>query len=184
MLSITPSILRELGLFTPTCRGLGSLSISALPSPTVEEHWSTQTYQCAPCYYPASWTPYCTVYTHTQPRTTSCVALSKRVQVRAHNLLHLHCTPPSTLQRERMAGGRGALCREDGQSRFDLAWGWVSEAGGRVLYPCTGVRPCERPSLHLSHTSRGLHLRDRWGWGCTAVRRAPSTWSAAAETVE
>ena len=33
-----------------------------------------------------------------------------------------------------MAGGRGALCREDGQSGFDLAWGWDSEAGERVVF--------------------------------------------------
>jgi hypothetical protein len=33
-----------------------------------------------------------------------------------------------------MAGGRArAVCREDGQSGFDLALGWDSEAGERVV---------------------------------------------------
>jgi hypothetical protein len=63
-----------------------------------------------------------------------------------------------------MAGGCGALCREDGQSGFDLE-GWDSEAGVRAVF-CIH----ERVSNHVSGPrcssltqAAGWHLSLRWG---------------------
>ena len=83
-----------------------------------------------------------------------------------------------------MAGGRGALCREDGQSGFDLAWGWDSEAGERVVF-CLHTRVSDHvsgPRFSSLTRAAGWHLRAVGA--VLAVRRAPSTGSAAAETVE
>ena len=64
-----------------------------------------------------------------------------------------------------MAGGRGALYREDRGSKTRLTWRGVQWCGWTcgALYPYTGVRPCERPSLQLSHTSRGVVSESGWG---------------------
>jgi hypothetical protein len=43
-----------------------------------------------------------------------------------------------------------------------VGWGWDSGVGGHVvLSPCTGVQPCERPSLQLPHDG---HLTTRVCW--------------------
>jgi hypothetical protein len=58
-----------------------------------------------------------------------------------------------------MAGGRGALFREVGQSGFDLAWGWTCG----VLYPYTVFNHVSGPRCSsLSHEPRGGTLRDGW----------------------
>jgi hypothetical protein len=45
--------------------------------------------------------------------------------------------------------------------------GWTRGA----LSPCTGVRPCERPSLQLPHDGH-LTTRVCLGWGCTGGEEA------------
>ena len=60
-----------------------------------------------------------------------------------------------------MAGGRGALFREDGQSGFDLAWGWDSEAGERVVL-CIHTRVFNHvtgPRCSSLTRAAGWHLR-------------------------
>jgi hypothetical protein len=84
-----------------------------------------------------------------------------------------------------MAGGRGALFREDGQSGFDLAWGWDSEAGGRVVF-CIHARVSNHvrgPRCSSLTRAAGWHTERRVGGAVQAVRRAPSTGSTATETV-
>jgi hypothetical protein len=69
-----------------------------------------------------------------------------------------------------MAGGRGALCREDGQSGFDLARGWDSETGERVVFSmhtrvinhgygprCSSLT--RAAGSHLTDPLRGLYRR-------------------------
>jgi hypothetical protein len=85
-----------------------------------------------------------------------------------------------------MAGGRGAVCREDVQSGFDLAWGWDSEAGERVVL-CIHTRVFDHvsgPRCSSLTRAAGWYLRAVGGGAVQAVRRAPSTGSAVTETVE
>ena len=63
-----------------------------------------------------------------------------------------------------MAGGRGALYREDVQSGFDLAWGWDSEAGERVVF-CIHTRVSGHVSdPHCSSLTRAA------GWHVSRAR--------------
>jgi hypothetical protein len=85
-----------------------------------------------------------------------------------------------------MAGGRGALCREDGQSGFDLAWGWDSEAGERAVF-CIRARVYDHvrgPCCSSLTRAAGWHLSLVRGGAVQAVRRAPTTGSTTTETVE
>jgi hypothetical protein len=75
-----------------------------------------------------------------------------------------------------MAGGRGALNRETVVRKpVDLAWGWDSEAGERVVF-CVHTRVsnhgCGPRCSSLTHEPQG-GICKTFGWGCTGGETSP-----------